>query len=218
MINTVIFDLDGTILDTIYDLKEAVNFALRTLNYKERTLPEIREFIGDGLTNLMLRSLGKSIVDEEVLESIKLFTLYYKEHLDVYTKEFEGIKGLLIELKANGFKIGVLSNKDDYAVKLLCDKFYPGLIDVKRGRTEDGKVKPDASLINYMYEQLNTHNVIYVGDSTTDAKTIIENNLNGILVTWGYDDYEDLAEYSICVVNSITELKKQIIKQNFWLI
>ena len=216
MFKTIIFDLDGIILDTIYDLKEAVNYALKTLNHNERSLEEIREFIGDGLTNLMLRALGKTEVDEEVKASIRLFTSYYKDHLAVYTKEFEGMKELLIELKNEGFKIGVLSNKDDYAVKILCDKFYPVLIDVKRGRTEDGKVKPDHSLVDYMLEQLETNIAIYVGDSTTDAQTIIENGLLGILVDWGYEDYSELDKYNIQIVKSIEELKKLILfKQKF---
>ena len=210
MCKAVIFDLDGTILDTIYDLKEAVNFALRTLNHEERTLKEIREFIGDGLTNLMLRSLGKADIDYEVLESIKLFTLYYKDNLVVYTKEFPDIKKLLTELKEQGYKIGVLSNKDDYAVKILCDKFYPNLIDVKRGRTEDGKVKPDSSLVEYMLKELNCSNPIYIGDSTTDALTIIKNNLTGILVSWGYDDYDTLSKYNLDIAKNVEELKNKI--------
>ena len=211
MCKAVIFDLDGTILDTIYDLKEAVNFALRTLNHEERTLKEIREFIGDGLTNLMLRSLGKADIDYEVLESIKLFTLYYKDNLVVYTKEFPDIKKLLTELKEQGYKIGVLSNKDDYAVKILCDKFYPNLIDVKRGRTEDGKVKPDSSLVEYMLKELNCSNPIYIGDSTTDALTIIKNNLTGILVAWGYDDYDTLSKYNLDIAKNVEELKNKIL-------
>ena len=218
-LKTVIFDLDGTILNTIFDLKEAVNFALVKLGYKERTLKEIREFIGNGLTKLMIRSLGKNEEkepDEEVLKGVNLFTDYYKEHLDVYTKPFNGIKELLITLKENGFKIGVLSNKDDYAVKLLCDKFYPGLIDVTRGRTSDGKVKPDSSMVDYMLEKLESNIAILVGDSTTDAFTVVYNGLFGLLVNWGYEDYEELDKFNIEIVKTVEELREKIlVKQNF---
>ena len=216
MFKTVIFDLDGTILDTIYDLKEAVNYALCTLSKNELSLEQVRDYIGDGLTNLMLRSLGKTTVDEEVIKSIELFTEYYKSHLSVYTKEFPEIKELLVELKSNGFKIGVLSNKDDYAVKILCDKFYPGLIDVARGRKEDGKIKPDSSLVDEMLEKLDSNIAIYVGDSKTDGYTVVYNGLFGILVSWGYEDYEELDKFYFPIVKTVKELRNLLlVKQNF---
>mgnify|MGYP003297043815 CR=1 FL=1 len=199
-LKTVIFDLDGTILNTIFDLKEAVNFALVKLGYKERTLKEIREFIGNGLTKLMIRSLGKNEEkepDEEVLKGVNLFTEYYKEHLDVYTKPFNGIKELLITLKENGFKIGVLSNKDDYAVKLLCDKYYHGLIDSAHGRKEDGIIKPDPILVKNILQELDSNSAYFVGDSDTDALTAISANLKGILVSWGYEDLNVLEKYDV---------------------
>lgn len=214
-LKTVIFDLDGTILNTIFDLKEAVNFALRRLGYKERTLKEIREFIGNGLTKLMIRSLGKNqddTPDEEVLKGVNLFTEYYKEHLDVYTKPFNGIKELLIALKDNGFKIGVLSNKDDYAVKLLCDKYYHGLIDSAHGRKEDGIIKPDPILVKKILEELDSNSAYFVGDSDTDALTAISANLKGILVSWGYEDLNVLEKFHLPIVSSVDELKKILIK------
>ena len=214
-LKTVIFDLDGTILNTIFDLKEAVNFALVKLGYKERTLKEIREFIGNGLTKLMIRSLGKNEEkepDEEVLKGVNLFTEYYKEHLDVYTKPFNGIKELLIILKENGFKIGVLSNKDDYAVKLLCDKYYHGLIDSAHGRKEDGIIKPDPILVKNILEELDSNSAYFVGDSDTDALTAINSNLCGVLVSWGYENIDILEKFNLPIVKNVIELKEILLK------
>ena len=212
---TVIFDLDGTILNTIFDLKEAVNFALRTLKYKERTFEEIREFIGNGLIKLMIRSLGKNEEldpDDEVLESINLFTEYYKNHLDVYTIPYEGIKKLLIELKDNGFKIGVLSNKDDYAVKLLCNKYFPNLIDSCNGRKEDGITKPNPILVQNILSELNSNTAYFVGDSDTDALTAINSNLCGVLVSWGYENIDVLEKFNLPIVKNVIELKEILLK------
>ena len=208
----VIFDLDGTILDTIYDLKEAVNYALNQLDYPNRSLAEIREFIGNGLVNLMIRSLGKNKVDEEVSKSVELFTEYYKSHLVVFTKEFPKVKELLIMLKEQGFKIGVLSNKDDYAVKLLCDEFYKGLIDVCSGRKKDGIIKPNPLLVQNILKELNVDSAYFVGDSDTDALTAINANLEGILVSWGYEDIEVLEKFKMPIVNSCDELLALLIK------
>ncbi len=213
MIKTLIFDLDGTILDTIYDLKEAVNYSLKTLNHKECSLEEIREFIGNGLTNLMLRSLGKKEVDEEVLKSIDLFTLYYKDHLNVYTKPFEGIKEALTILKQEGFKIAVLSNKDDYAVKILCDYFYPDLIMCKSGRKEDGIIKPHPLLVERTLKELNETTAYFIGDSDTDALTALNFNIPGVLVSWGYEDLEVLKRFNMPIMNNAQELLKFLLKK-----
>ena len=132
----VIFDLDLTLLDTLDDLKEAMNYVLRTFGFPERTKTEINSFIGNGIRKLITRSLPTGSSEELIEKSVLLFRTYYKEHMMVYTKPYEGIIDMLMELKQHGFKLGVASNKDDFAVNILCDKYFKGIFDGISGSSD----------------------------------------------------------------------------------
>ena len=119
----VIFDLDGTLLYTLEDLKNSVNFALRESSFKERSLDEVREFVGNGIEILMRKSVPDNISEDEFETCFENFKSHYKIHSEDNTKEYDGITDLLKALRYKGFLLAVVSNKADFAVKTLCDKY-----------------------------------------------------------------------------------------------
>ena len=142
--NTVIFDLDGTLLNTIGDLTDAVNHALRLHNLPIRTDDEIRRFVGNGIRNLM----EKSVYGEECTDPVNIddfesvladFRDYYNSHMTVRTKPYDGVTELLKKIKNNGLNLAVVSNKYDGAVKELCQYYFAGMIDVAVGSIDDMK-------------------------------------------------------------------------------
>ena len=132
----VIFDLDGTLLYTLEDLKNSVNFALRESSFKERSLDEVREFVGNGIEILMRKSVPDNISEDEFETCFENFKSHYKIHSEDNTKEYDGITDLLKALRCKGFLLAVVSNKADFAVKTLCDKYFKGLLDTPFGERE----------------------------------------------------------------------------------
>lgn len=210
----VIFDLDLTLLDTLDDLKEATNHVLRTFGYKERTRAEINSFIGNGIRKLITRSLPDGSSEQMIDEGVQLFRSYYKDHLMVYTKPYDGIIDMLKELKSCGFKLGVASNKDDFAVHMLVENYFPGIFDGISGSSDIIKTKPSPDMVLKVLEKMNQKEAIYVGDSEVDAKTAQNSGLNAILVSYGSRTREQLKEYGYLIVDSVDELKNVLINEN----
>ena len=124
MYNTIIFDLDLTLLNTLGDLHATMNYVLKYFDFPERTKEEINSFIGNGIKMLIKRSMPKEVSLEIYNQGIELFRKYYSEHIMDHTLVYDGIIDTLKELKRQGFKLGVASNKDYYAVKMLCNHIY----------------------------------------------------------------------------------------------
>ena len=124
-INTVIFDLDGTLLDTLEDLKKATNYALKFCNMPERTLDEVRRFVGNGVRNLMIRAVPDGESNSEFERAFAIFKEYYGQHCNDATKAYDGIPQLLQELKDRGYALAIVSNKIDSAVQDLNHKYFP---------------------------------------------------------------------------------------------
>ncbi len=196
MYKTIIFDLDGTLLDTLDDLTDAVNAALGKFGLKRRTKDEVRSFIGNGIAKLIERALGE--YNDRFEGVFAEFKRYYGEHCADKTKAYEGILPLLATLKVRGVKTAVLSNKADFAVKKLAEKYFDGLLLAAVGENEAMGIRkkpaPD-SLFAVMKElKADPQTTVYVGDSEVDIKTAGNAGVNCLCVTWGFRDRAFLEE------------------------
>ncbi|MGN1405891.1 MAG: HAD family hydrolase [Erysipelotrichaceae bacterium] len=198
MIKAIIFDLDGTVLDTLLDLKTAVNRVMNKLGYREQSYEEVRNKVGSGFRNLMFRCIGKEDVSEEELDKAEnQMVIEYKDCYHDNTKPYEGINELLTYLKGKDIKIAINSNKKDDYTKKLIELNFPFIDpDLVLGKREGYKVKPDPANNSELMEKMkvNTDEVLYVGDSLVDIKTARNSNLKAISVSWGFVDKEKLIE------------------------
>lgn len=216
----VIFDLDGTILDTLEDLTDSINHALKQFGYPTRALEEVRSFVGDGLLMLTRRALAPETDEDVVQKVLTEQKAYYKEHCADKTKPYEGIPELLGELKATGYKLAVVSNKADYAVQILCEQYFPGIFHMAVGEKENVRKKPAPDSVNAVLEELQVErdHTMYVGDSEVDIKTAENAGLDAILVSWGFRDADFLREQGAKrLVSTVSELKSAFINKTFLL-
>lgn len=186
MIKTVIFDLDGTLLNTLLDLKESTNYALRQFGYPERTLEEIRYFVGNGVRKLIERAVPENC--ENIEECLAVFKEHYEKNMYNNTACYNSIETVLKTLKADGVKIGVVSNKFDLAVKELCEKYFSDLIGVAIGQGGEILPKPSPFGVFKAMKELGAEkaSTIYVGDSEVDVQTAQNAGIPCIGVTWGF--------------------------------
>ena len=194
MYDAYIFDLDGTLLDTLEDLADSVNYALKKHGLPMRTVEEVRIFVGNGVRKLIERAVGNA--NAEIDAVLSDFKSYYGEHGDVKTKPYDGIKELLFALKNLGKKIAIVSNKMDSAVKSLAKIYFDGLIDVAIGENEEGGVqkKPAPDSVLLALKALKTNNAVYIGDSEVDIQTAFNAHLPCLCVTWGFREDSFLKE------------------------
>lgn len=190
----VIFDLDGTLLDTWDDLSNAINHMLAKYGYKQRDKMEIRRFLGNGARDLVERSLPAD-VDKNVLESfLEEYKMYYNEHSQILTKPYDGVIDALKRLRQKGIMTAVVSNKPDMTVKGLCELYFDGLVDFSVGDRPDIKRKPAADPIYFAMERLGCDKAVYVGDSEVDVLAARNAGLPCVSVTWGFRDRDVLEE------------------------
>lgn len=206
MYNTIIFDLDLTLLNTLGDLHATMNYVLRYFDFPERTKEEINSFIGNGIKMLIKRSMPKEVSLEIYNQGIELFRKYYSEHIMDHTLVYDGIIDTLKELKRQGFKLGVASNKDYYAVKMLCNHFFGDLLDVIIGTRNDINSKPEIDMIEYIKKEIPNASILYIGDSEVDCQTAINANIDGLMVSWGSRSKELLSSYRFDVIDKPSDL------------
>jgi phosphoglycolate phosphatase len=191
MYEFILFDLDGTLLDTLDDLTLSVNFALRQADLPERSKQEVRSFIGNGIRLLIQRAIGRN-VDEKFEQVFKDFKEYYAKHCADNTKPYDGVMELLKTLKQKGKRLAVLSNKADFATKALCKQYFNGLIELAVGERESEgiakKPAPDSVLCVMQEFGANRQNTVYIGDSEVDIQTAQNAEIHCISVTWGFKD------------------------------
>lgn len=196
--STYIFDLDGTLLDTIQDLATSVNYALRQCHMPERTLDEVRRFVGNGVRLLMIRAVPGGEDNPRYQEAFDIFRSHYLEHSLDTTAPYPGIIDMLERLKAGGKRLAVVSNKFDTATKKLIHHFFGNLIEVAIGENEVAGVrkKPAPDTVNEALHQLGVgkEDAVYVGDSDVDLQTARNSGLPCISVLWGFRDREFLLE------------------------
>ena len=202
MYETIVFDLDGTLLDTLADLHAAVNFALGKYGFPKRTKDEVRSFVGNGIAMLIKRAIGKETpLFEAVLQAFKE---YYAAHCADETRAYAGILPLLKNLQAKGVKTAVVSNKADFAVKKLAEEYFGGLLLAAVGEDEANGVrkKPAPDSLLAVMEKLGAdkQKTAYVGDSEVDIQTAQNAGVACISVTWGFKDKDFLIENGATVL------------------
>lgn len=209
--DTVIFDLDGTLLNTIDDLADSVNFALTELDYPTRTREEIRSFVGNGVAVLVELAIpdGKNNPDFE--KCLAIFKEHYANNMENKTAPYDGIMDMLAAVKSNGFKTAIVSNKFDLAVKGISNKFFGELIDYALGESDKIKRKPAPDSIYKALEELHsdTSKAIYIGDSEVDCITARNASIDLAAVSWGFRSVNTLKENGASVIfdtpNRLTE-------------
>ena len=196
-IKCAVFDLDGTLLDTLMDLQTAVNFALSKHNRPPITLGEARRYVGNGVGKLVERSLKQGLSDPEYPEILADMRRYYAAHTVVKTRPYSGIIEELKKLRDLGFKIAIVSNKPERAVRKLAKRFFPALWDVALGDKEGRRRKPAPDAVWEALRLLNakSEEAIYVGDSEVDMQTARNAGIPVMAVKWGFRDKSDVAPY-----------------------
>ena len=198
----IIFDLDGTLLDTLKDLAEGTNYALRKNGFPERTIDEIRRFVGNGARKLIERAVPDGQV-ETALEWVRQdFDVYYKIHCKDHTGPYPGIMEMLQELIRKGYMLGVVSNKPDFAVQELIPEYFPGVFASISGERQGVAKKPAPDLIREAMKNLqaDSSEAIYVGDSEVDLEAAANAGIPCISVAWGFKGRKFLEEHQAEVI------------------
>lgn len=194
--DTVIFDLDGTLMDTLEDLADAVNETLRRNGYPVRTIREVRRIVGNGLRQTLRLCLPEGTSEREVERLLPEFASYYQEHCQIKTKPYDGIMETLQKLCERGFKLAIVSNKRDEAVKTLNRECFQAYVKVAIGENEDKGIrkKPAPDTVYQALRELGSikERAVYVGDSEVDRMTAENAGLPCVSVDWGFRDREEL--------------------------
>lgn len=230
----VIFDMDGTILDTIEDLTDSLNHVMEKFGYPVHTVEEMKTFVGNGMYMMIKRAVPMDIIrvsktfkekcgrtpvsndmraaypeaseinaemfaveaEAQLQEMYRCFRDYYRDHCNIKTGPYEGITELLKELRGNGIKTAVISNKADEAVKELCDSVFKDCFDYYLGAVDGVKLKPDRDMVDMALDHLGitSKEAVYVGDSQVDLQTAANADMDCISVTWGFRSREFLVE------------------------
>lgn len=194
MKKAVIFDMDGTLLDTLEDLYLSTNAALAEYGFPERTLQEVRQFVGNAALNLMRQAVPGGEENPHFEDCLKGFKEYYGAHLNDHTKPYDGILELLERLSQKGLPMAIVSNKPDFAVRELNERYFTGLIPVAIGESERVRRKPAPDTVEQAAKQLGVRlrDCIYVGDSEVDLRTAENCGIPCVSVTWGFRSREFL--------------------------
>lgn len=204
MVKAVIFDLDGTLLNSIEDIANCVNHTLNEFGFTGHETERYKNFIGNGAFNLIKRSLPKNFNNDEMVKKILgKYNDYYRLHYMDYTKPYDGICDMLGELQKKRIKMAIVSNKPDEFTKkivseLLCDFNF----NIVVGQREGIPHKPDPTAVLECLAVMNVHSMdcLYVGDSGVDMKTAINSNIFAIGVTWGFRSRDELKENGADVI------------------
>lgn len=183
----ILFDLDGTLLDTLEDLLDATNYALRIHGYPARTLPELRRFVGNGAENQMRLSLPADSTPEEIQTVLATYKPYYTAHCQIKTKPYDGIMDTLMVLREQ-YPMAIVSNKPDSAVKALRADYFPGIYAL--GEAKDCPRKPAPDMVFKAMQAIGVEKCIYVGDSEVDVLTAKNAGVPCVSVLWGFRDRE----------------------------
>lgn len=195
--NTIIFDLDGTLLNTLLDLAASVNHAMRHCGFPERTVDEVRRFIGNGVRVLIRRAVPNGISEEQYSEAYNAFREYYALHSRDNTAPYEGVTEMLCALREKGYRLAIVSNKIDFAVQDLKKEFFEGLVDVAVGDCPEMQNKPAPDMVYKAMHLMGAEvsDCIYVGDTDVDMETAKNSGMPCISVSWGYRSRKELEGY-----------------------
>lgn len=204
---TYIFDLDGTLLSTLADLAASTNYALRTHHMPERSIDEVRRFVGNGVKKLMERAIPDGLNNPLFEETFATFRQHYMQHNLDTTQLYPGIMQLLEQLKAEGKNIAVVSNKFYAATRELCRHFFGDLVPVAIGEREDIRKKPAPDTVIEALRELGVdkEGAVYIGDSDVDIMTAKNSGMPCVSVLWGFRDKEFLLEHGATTLISQPE-------------
>ena len=214
MTKAVIFDLDGTLLNTLGDLTAATNHALTACGFPRRTEAEVRTYVGDGVKELMLRACPPGTDGETRQQALEAYLPYYAAHNCDITAPYDGVLDLLEALRAAGYRVAVVSNKHNAGAQALCARFFDGYLDLAVGADGTRPLKPAPDNLLYAMAQLGVtpENVWYVGDSVQDVMTAHAAGVKVAAVTWGFQDADRLtAENPTVLVDTVARLKSVIL-------
>lgn len=212
--DTVIFDLDGTLLDTLEDLADSTNYALRENGFPTRSLAEVRQFVGNGVARLIHLALPARVSPELEAKCLETFKGHYRLHMRDKTGPYPGVPALLERLQADGFRMAVVSNKLDDAVKTLCDHSFGPLVPLALGERPGLRKKPAPDLVLQALRELKAEpaRAVYVGDSEVDLQTAHNAHLPCLSVSWGFRDRAFLQEQGAeSVVDTPEELLRLLL-------
>lgn len=194
--DTVIFDMDGTILNTLEDLTDSMNYILKTHGYLEKTMEECRRAVGNGAGCFLADMLPEGKNDPEFEELLKEYGVYYQGHSKIKTRPYEGIIALMDALKEQQVKIAIVSNKGDGAVKKLNTEYFGDKIETAVGERAGIRRKPEPDSVLEALRILGSdkEKALYVGDSEVDYHTAVNAEMACVLVSWGFRDREQLEQ------------------------
>lgn len=195
--DTVIFDLDGTLLNTLEDLRDSVNAIMQRYGWEQHSLEQIRSFVGNGIGKLIERSVPGGRKNNQFDNAFADFKRYYTEHCRIKTRPYDGVLELMRTLYENGFRMAIVSNKNDAAVKELNEIYFSKYTGAAIGDREGAKRKPAPDSVYTALEELGSQKekAVYIGDSEVDYETAKNSGLDCILVSWGFRDRELLESF-----------------------
>ncbi len=212
----ILWDLDGTLLDTLQDLADATNYTLEQYGFPKRSLEEIRQFVGNGARQLIALSMGVDGTDPRVDQVLESYQVYYRAHSQVKTKPYAGVLDAL-KVLGEKYPMAIVSNKPDGAVKILCEQYFPGIY--ARGESTDCPRKPAPDMVFKAMADIGVEKCIYVGDSDVDVLTAGNAGMPCVSVTWGFRNREELenagAKYLCNRPEMLSEMMETVVKENF---
>lgn len=213
-IKGVIFDLDGTLLDTLEDLTDAVNHVMSAFSLETTSIDQVRSFVGNGVVRLIELCVPGGDEHEQFSEVLTAFMAYYEAHCNHKTRPYDGVLALIDKLHREGVKLGIVSNKFDLAVKALNRQYFHDWIDFALGVTDALHRKPVPDMVYACIEQmqLKPEDVVYIGDSEVDLMTAQNAGVDCISVLWGFRSLEVLLEYGATqLVSTVDELENLLL-------
>ena len=191
---TAIFDMDGTILETLEDMCASVNVTMDHVGYPRRTMDEVRRFVGNGAAKLIERCMPAGAEDPRYPAALEFYRTYYDAHAQIKTGPYPGIPELLNQLSREGVRLAVVSNKPDEAVRALTERYFPGVFPVAIGNRDGWATKPAPDSVYEAMRLLGARreSTVYVGDSDVDVDTARNAGLDSVIVTWGFRDEDFL--------------------------
>lgn len=216
MIKNLIFDLDGTLLNTLADLRDSTNYALKKFGFPERTTDEVRNFVGNGLRMLIRRAVPQTTEEEAVNRVLTEMKTHYLEHYHDGTTPYDGILSFLRKMKKCGFRMAIVSNKADPMVQLLRTLYFDDLIPVAIGELDGVPRKPSKEMVDLAMQRLGctAEHTVYIGDSEVDIETAKNAGLPCLSVGWGFRDETHLHSAGAeTIYHSPAELQEALLSE-----
>lgn len=209
--STILWDLDGTLLDTLGDLTDSVNHVLQAHGMPTHTEEEIRSYVGNGLRNLIARSVPPQTAEEERDRIYEEFCPYYAAHCNEKTAPYPGVPELLAELRAAGIRMAIVSNKGDFAVRELANLYFRNTVPTAVGARDGVPTKPARALVDLALDELQADGAqaVYIGDSEVDVQTAHNAGLPCVSAAWGFRTEDALREAgATCICRDVSELRR----------